>query len=80
MFAAALLRTRAGLQPNLAFIVQTLRDAAIEPVVLKGASLAYTAYPQPEYRTLSDIDLLVPRAQLFRQTQFSLTRGISRST
>jgi hypothetical protein len=75
MFAAALLRTRAGLQPNLAFIVQTLRDAAIEPVVLKGASLAYTAYPQPEYRTLSDIDLLVPRAQLSQANAVLLDAG-----
>jgi hypothetical protein len=36
-----------------------LRRAGLAPIVLKGAALAYLAYPAPGLRTMADLDLLV---------------------
>ncbi|MBI3448525.1 MAG: nucleotidyltransferase family protein [Acidobacteria bacterium] len=41
-------------------MVPVLREAGVEPVLLKGAALAVTLYDQPALRTMQDIDLLVP--------------------
>ncbi len=40
--------------------VALLRAEGIEPVAMKGAWLAWHAYPQPTLRPMRDLDLLVP--------------------
>ena len=62
--AMALLRTKAGLEPNLVRTLETLSSQGLSPIVLKGADLAYTAYPKAHYRTLADIDLLLEKDQI----------------
>jgi hypothetical protein len=42
-------------------VLAELRRASIDPIVLKGAALAWLIYPSPDVRPMSDIDLLVPR-------------------
>ena len=42
-------------------ILQTLAANDIPVIVLKGAALAYTVYPVPELRPMSDIDVLVDK-------------------
>ena len=37
-----------------------LAAAGVHPVLLKGAALAYTHYPQPELRPRSDTDFMIP--------------------
>ena len=46
----------------LAEILEAFQHASIETIVLKGAALAWTIYPSPELRPMSDIDLLVTPA------------------
>lgn len=41
-----------------------LQEAGVTAVLLKGAALALTVYPQRAQRTMSDIDLWVPEAQM----------------
>ncbi len=52
-----------SVRPILHRTLHALQAAGLEPIVLKGAALAYTAYPQPAHRTFSDIDLLLPGEQ-----------------
>lgn len=47
--------------PAVALAVRPLTDAGLEPVVLKGPTLA-SRYPEPGLRTMEDIDLLLPKA------------------
>jgi hypothetical protein len=42
-------------------IFDTFERLAIDTVVLKGAALAWMIYPSPALRSMSDMDLLVPR-------------------
>lgn len=37
-----------------------LADAGVDPLVIKGAQLAYTHYPRPDLRPRVDTDLLIP--------------------
>lgn len=45
-------------------IAGSLDKARIPLIILKGMALAYIAYPNPYCRSMSDIDLFVPRADL----------------
>lgn len=65
-YLAAVLGHQAWLEPGLEAITGALRAANIEPIVLKGAALAYTSYPHPAQRSMADIDLLVPSADVIR--------------
>lgn len=49
----------------LATILDRAVRQGIEILLLKGAVLAYTAYPRPEHRSLGDIDLLVREQDFF---------------
>jgi hypothetical protein len=49
---------------QLETIVCALQVRNISTIVLKGASLAVTVYPNPALRTMNDIDLLVKPAQM----------------
>lgn len=62
--AQSLLRTRVGLEPHLTKSLRALEERGLQPVVLKGAALAYTAYLKPHHRTLADLDLLVSEDEL----------------
>lgn len=44
-------------------VIDALGAAGVRAVLLKGAALAYTQYPEPWCRTRADLDLLVPRSQ-----------------
>lgn len=44
----------------LARVVEALGEQGMQPIALKGASLAFRDYPQPQLRPLRDIDLLLP--------------------
>ncbi len=46
--------------------VARLSDAGLPVVCLKGFALAHTLYPDPDLRTIGDLDLLVPRGDLDR--------------
>ena len=48
------------LERHMIDTVATLRSAGVAALVLKGPSLAHTAYPDPGLRVFGDIDVLVP--------------------
>jgi len=56
----------------LATLDSTCRSAGIEYRLFKGAVLAHQVYPQPQYRTFGDIDLLVRPNDLPRLEQLLL--------
>lgn len=66
----ALYRTNAirnlRLYDELGQILKLLQEAGIPVLVLKGAWLAETVYPQPALRFMFDIDLMVSRGDLAR--------------
>ncbi len=57
----------------LAEILEAFRRAAIDTIVLKGAALAWTIYPSPALRPMSDVDLLV-QPEAARTAQLLLRR------
>lgn len=57
-----------------------LRSHNIEIVVLKGAALAQTAYPDPTLRHCHDIDLLIHPRDLRRATDLLLQHGYRHSS
>jgi len=54
----------ARLEVDLVDVVQNLRRAGVEVVVLKGGALASTAYGNPALRPMGDLDLLVRVEQM----------------
>ena len=52
-----------------------LRNRSIPCVALKGAFLAFFAYPHPALRPLRDLDILVPRARALEAFQALLEQG-----
>ncbi len=65
-YLGSVARTEAFLEPTLRRLLEELGTVGVEPIVLKGAALAYTAYPDPVWRTMGDIDLLLPHGELER--------------
>ncbi|HEY3111773.1 MAG TPA: nucleotidyltransferase family protein [Chloroflexota bacterium] len=63
------LRHERSVAPTLRRALGALASAGLVPIVLKGAALAYTAYPEPAQRTLSDVDLLLSDDQLPRASE-----------
>jgi hypothetical protein len=53
-----------------------LEDAGIPTLALKGLALGATVYPSPGLRTVSDLDILVPRKDLFRALDAFKARGL----
>lgn len=51
---------------ELAEVLAALRDATLDVIVLKGAALAETVYPDLAVRPMCDIDLLVRKADIER--------------
>ncbi|MBN1537855.1 MAG: nucleotidyltransferase family protein, partial [Anaerolineales bacterium] len=56
-------------------VVQALNEADIPVIVLKGAVLATTIYPDPALRPMSDLDLLVKTEDLERAKELILSLG-----
>ncbi len=65
-YAANQVRSQVWIEPTLRRALGVLRSAGVEPIVVKGAALAYTAYRDPAHRTLSDVDLLLELGDLER--------------
>ncbi len=57
-------RSKALVEPTFREALATLHHRGLDPIVLKGMALAHTVYPRPVYRTLADIDFLLPREQV----------------
>lgn len=55
--------------------VSLLRGSGIEPLALKGAWLAWHAYPQPALRPMRDLDLLVAPDRFNDAVELLLARG-----
>ena len=66
------------LQREIVLLHQILNNANIPYVALKGAYLAYHAYPQPALRPLRDVDILVPKDRTLEAYQALLDGGLSR--
>lgn len=60
---------------ELACLLRLLSDAGIPAIPLKGVALAESLYGDPAARVCSDIDLLVPPAQLHRAIEVILRAG-----
>src|SRR5512140_1691228 len=73
----------AHLESRMLSALETLSDAEIEPVLLKGAALALTVYGSFVARPMSDVDLLVPREDVMRAhdalTASGWTEGVENS-
>ncbi|MEA2641256.1 MAG: hypothetical protein QOF51_2650 [Chloroflexota bacterium] len=65
-------------EPALRSTLGVLGEAGLHPIALKGSALAYLAYPKPTYRTLSDIDLLVPFDRLDQAADCLIRNGYQR--
>lgn len=65
-------------QRDLVLLFRTLDEAGIPAVALKGAWLAWHAYPQPALRLMRDLDVLVPEAQALRAFEWLLAHGFQR--
>lgn len=52
-----------SLMAVLGEMLAALHEAGIETLVLKGAALAHTVYPEPGLRPMRDLDILVPAVQ-----------------
>jgi hypothetical protein len=48
-----------GLERKLLQVTDSLVEAGVESVALKGAALAHTYYPSPTWRSYGDVDILV---------------------
>jgi hypothetical protein len=67
------------LRGQLITVQRILSARGIPAVFLKGAFLAFHAYPHPALRPLRDLDVLVPRARSVEAFEALLTAGFSRS-
>jgi hypothetical protein len=74
----AALRSLTG-QRELMILHDLLEDAGAPYLALKGAYLAWHAYPEPGLRPLRDLDLLVPRDRAMALFELLLDRGYQRT-
>ncbi|MBA4416889.1 MAG: hypothetical protein C0392_03105 [Syntrophus sp. (in: bacteria)] len=56
-------------------VLQTLTSAGVSVVLLKGAAVAYSLYPNPVLRTMGDVDLWIPHTQIVPARQALHTIG-----
>lgn len=66
------------LQRELLLVHQIFKKAGIPYMALKGAYLAYHAYPNPALRPMRDLDILVPKDQVLKAYQVLLNAGMVR--
>jgi hypothetical protein len=65
------------LESRLLSALDTLAEAGVEPVLLKGAALALTVYGSFVARPMTDVDLLVPRDEVLGARDALLASGWS---
>ena len=75
--AGAALRVEAVVEPTLRGVLDALGRVGIEPIVLKGAALAYTAYSEPAHRAFADVDLLLAEGELEEASRALLGLGFT---
>lgn len=73
----AMMASRTALEKTLGRALTVLHDAGLRPIVLKGAFLAYSVYPEPLLRTLGDVDLLLPQPELHTASDALLAGGFT---
>ncbi len=66
------------LQRELRHLHQAIEPSGFKYVALKGAWLAFHAYPQPALRPLRDLDILVPERNIFDVYQALIDAGCRR--
>jgi hypothetical protein len=74
-YLAATLHQRMVVEPALQRTLAALQGAGLDPVLLKGAALAWTVYPEPSLRTFADLDLLLPVDQVARAAAILIGHG-----
>jgi hypothetical protein len=67
-------------QREVAAVLQSLADAGLKPVLLKGAALAYSVYDDPSHRARFDTDLFVRREDLPAVDEVMTRRGYVRAS
>lgn len=67
-----------NLQRELILVSRILHAAGIPCIALKGAFLAFHAYPQAALRPMRDLDILVPADQALKAYEVLLEGGLSR--
>jgi hypothetical protein len=60
-------------------IVAAYQTADLPALVLKGAALSHLVYPEPGLRPMSDVDILVPRSDVWRAEQILAELGFDTS-
>jgi hypothetical protein len=66
-------------QRSLILISRTLSKNQIPSIALKGAYLAFHAYPDPALRPLRDVDILVPKQSAIFAYECLLSAGFTRN-
>jgi hypothetical protein len=66
------------LQRELRKLHQIMQQSGLQYAALKGAWLAFHAYPQPGLRPMRDLDILVPQKDALRTYQVLLEAGCER--
>lgn len=66
------------LQAELVRLHRLLKGAQVDHIVLKGAFLAFHAYPHPALRPMRDIDVLVAPEQVLRAYEMLQAAGLRR--
>jgi hypothetical protein len=61
-------------------VLEILHNAGIYPLVLKGAALCHTIYPDIGLRPMRDIDLLVRKEQIIQAQDIMIALGFIEST
>ena len=67
-----------AMQRELLLTHRILKKARIPHIALKGAFLAFNAYPNPALRPLRDLDILVPKDSVLHAYQVLQDGGLSR--
>lgn len=74
VYRQAWVRNRIVMRAGLDSVV-ALREAGIQPVVLKGLGLIATVYPEPALRPMDDVDLLLPPGTYSQAANCLMARG-----
>jgi hypothetical protein len=64
---------------TLSGLLDQLAAAGVDVLLLKGAGLAYTAYPSPHLRPRADVDVMLPRIALERAERTLEAAGWARA-
>ena len=77
-FKATTLRSLA-IQRELLLVHRLLEEGKFPHIFLKGAYLAYLAYPQPGLRPMRDLDILLPKKSVMKAFNYLIEQGAERT-